>query len=235
MADAWDHVITDTDQSIQSWIGAVIGDDTKISALPPSSAPATHAEVRAYLCALAPAPPLRERAPPYQLIARYLVTSWGKDPADEHRLIGRLLGAALRERADEVDLAPPPIELWRAFGAAPRPCFFLQVPVRVERAAQEAPLVIRPPVLRTIPTATLVGRVLGQNDIPLVGASVKHEELNVIARTDRRGVFRFGMVPASKDDQNITVSAKGKQVRVAVRPDQGRSKPILIRFVTKEA
>lgn len=235
MADAWDHVISDTDQSVQSWIGGIIGEETKVSALPPSAAPGTHAEVRAYLCALAPAPPLRERVPPYQLIARYLVTSWAKDPADEHRLIGRLLGAALRERADEVDLAPPPIELWRAFGAAPRPSFFLQVPVRVQRASKEAPLVVKPPVLRTVPTATLVGRVLGQNDIPLVNASVRHEELNVVARTDRRGVFRFGMVPASNDDQTITVSAKGKQVRVAVRPDQGRAKPILIRFVTKEA
>ena len=106
--------------------------------------------------------------------------------------------------------------------------------MRLQRAAKQTPLVLKP-VLRTIPTTTLSGRVLGQNDIPLAGAMVKHEDLNVTARTDRRGLFRFSMVPAGDDNQTITVYAKGKQLRFAVKSDEGRNKPMVIRFVTKEA
>jgi hypothetical protein len=235
IADGWDEVITETDDAVHAWVSAAVGDATKVSALPPSGEPPDVVEVRSYLYALAPAPPARERTPPFQFLARYIVIGWGKNPAEEHRVLGLLLGSALAERGDEIDLVPPSHELWRAFGVPPRPSFCLQIPVRVQRPTKEQPLVLEAPVLRPVPAGTLTGRVLGQNDIPLAGVIVKHDALNVTARTDRRGLFRFGMVPAGDDDQTITVYAKGKQVRVAMRPNEGQTEPIVIRFATKEA
>jgi hypothetical protein len=235
MADRWDEVITGTDEAVRAWVASVVDGVAKVSPLPPLGEPPAEVEVRVYLCALAPAPPARERVPPYQFLARYLVTCWGKNPVDEHRVLGRLVGAALEDRPEETELVPFTHELWRSFGAAPRPSFFLQVPVRVEREVKEAPPVLKPPVLRPVPTIAIMGRVLGQNNVPLAGAVVRHEDLNVTARTDRRGLFRFGMVPASDDDQTITVYAKGKQLRFAMRPQAGRARPMVIRFVTKEA
>ena len=63
MTDGWDQVITETDEAVQAWVGAVVGSATKVSSLPPSGEPPAKVEVpAAYLCALAPAPPARERA-----------------------------------------------------------------------------------------------------------------------------------------------------------------------------
>jgi hypothetical protein len=228
-------VLTQADESIQAWIASVVDRGADVSALPPSAEPDAKAQVRAYLIGLAPSPPPRERTPAFQLLAHYLITSWASNPGEEHRLLGRLVGAAMTQRREELDLAPPPHEVWRSFGVAPRPSFSLRVPVRVHRTVKEAALVLKPPVIRQVSAGTLIGRVLGSDDIPLAGALVKHVDLNVTARTDRRGLFRFSMVPAGAEGQNITVYAKGTQQSFAVQGNEGRDQPMVIRIVTKEA
>ena len=235
--DAWDKVISDADEAIQGWVASVVDDAATVSLAPPAAdaAGSAKAEVRAYLIGLAPAPPARERVPPWQFTARYLVTSWGGGPAEEHRLLGRLVVAALHDRPEELDLAPPPHEVWVSFGVPPRPAFTLQVPLRVERPVRATPLVLKPVVLRPQPAVTVVGRVLGLEDIPLAGALVKHVELGRTARTDRKGMFRFAMVPAGDEGQTLTVYAKGKQMSFSMKPQQGRGEPMVIRFLTKEA
>lgn len=235
--DGWDKVISDTDEAVQAWITSVVETQVDVSLAPPSAEVTGGGppQVRAYLIGLAPAPPTRERIPPLQFWARYLITTWGDTPADEHRLLGRLVMAALHDRDQELDLAPPHHDVWRSFGVAPRPAFSLQVPVRVERAVKAAPPVLKPVILRPVPATTMVGRVLGQNDIPIAGAIVKHVQLDVTSRTNRQGLFRFGMVPAADESQTITVYAKGKHMSFGVRPADWRGEPMIIRFLIKEA
>jgi hypothetical protein len=233
--DAWGRVISDADEAIQGWIASAVDGMATVSMRPPSAEAPAKPEVRAYLMGLAPAPPARERVPPFQFVARYLITTWAADPAAEHRALGLLLGAAVEERGEELDLVPPSDEIWRAFGVAPRPSLSLAVPVRIQRAVKEAPLVRKPPVLQAVPSTSLMGRVLSRDDLPLAGALVKHVDLNVTTRTDRRGTFRFGMVPRGGEDQTLTIYARGQHQSFVVSPTDGREQPVVIRFAIKEA
>jgi hypothetical protein len=228
--DAWGKVISETDEAVQGWIASAVDGLASVSMRAPSAEPSAKPEVRAYLMSLAPAPPARERVPPFQFVARYLITTWAADPASEHRALGLLLGAAVEERGEELDLVPPSDEVWRAFGVAPRPALSLTVPVRVQRAVKEAPLVRKPPTLQAVPATGLMGRVLSRDDLPLAGALVKHVDLNVTTRTDRRGTFRFGMVPRGEEDQTLTIYAKGQHQSFVVSPTDGREQPVVIRF-----
>jgi hypothetical protein len=233
--DAWGTVFSEADEAVQGWIASAVDGVATVSMRPPSAEPSPKPEVRAYLMSLAPAPPARERVPPFQFVARYLITTWAADPAAEHRALGLLLGAAVEERAEELDLSPPSDDLWRSFGVAPRPSLSLSVPVRVQRAVKDAPLVRKPPILQAVPSTSLMGRVLGGGDVPLAGALVKHVDLNVTTRTDRRGTFRFGMVPQAGEDQTLTIFARGQHQSFVVSPTEGREQPVVIRFAIKEA
>ena len=100
-----------------------------------------------YLLALAGAPPPRTRArTPLQFNLRYLVTTWSPQRQEEHRLLGKLLFAALEREDLEVDLTPLPGELWTALGIRPRPAFVLEVQARRDRPEPRAPRV-RGPVI----------------------------------------------------------------------------------------
>jgi hypothetical protein len=58
--------------------------------------------------------------PPLGISLRYLVTTWCENVKEAHRLLGDLMLAALEETKFEVEAIPAPVELWRAFGIAPR-------------------------------------------------------------------------------------------------------------------
>src|SRR5262249_33830852 len=169
------------------------------------------------------------RRAPVQLALRYLVTTWGDDPLAEHRLLGTLVAAAMQEEGFEVLLAPTQPATWTALGAAPRPAFVLQVPVRQARPEPVLPRVRGPLVMQGVALAPWAGQVLGPGDVPLANARVEVPAAAAVTETDPQGRFRFPGLPVEPRQKVVRVRARGKQIDVEIAQPEGGG-AVVIRF-----
>ncbi len=217
-------MIEQIDARLAEWAGNVAG-KVEVSFAPPAD-DAAGAGVSVYLLDLAPVPPPRDPARPLsQLLLRYLVSTWGDEPASAHRLLADLAFAALETPGLEVELEPPPLELWRALGARPRPSFLLKLPARRERPLKLAPLVRLPLEISVEPISSLSGQVLGPGGVPIAGARVELAAGGKATRTDLDGRFHFAAVPAGPSP--LTVHAKGRTLAVAAG---NQRQPLTVHF-----
>ena len=211
-------MIEQTDERVVAWARAIVP-DVSVTIAPPPAAGA-EAGVRIHLLSLHPVAAMRGlKRPPLELSLRYLITANADNDRDAHRWLGALAFAALDVPGWEVERTPPPVELWLAFGLAPRPAFIVAVPVRLERPEKDVPLVRRPPVVRTTPITPIEGVVVGPNNIPIAGASVEIPSLQLDARTSREGAFRFPTVPAASA-VSLVVRARRLVRSVTARPGE---------------
>lgn len=195
------------DARLKAWASEVVG-DVAVSLGPPA-APGGTPGVGLYLLDLVEAPPPRgSRDAPLRVALRYLVTTWADAPAEEHRLLGALLFAAMAAPWLDVELEAFPSSLWSSFGVAPRPSFLLRVFAQQERETRPVKLVLRHVVKRAT-MAPLVGRVLGPGDVPLPQATVTLPSLALSTVTDASGAFRFAAVPPEPRHKRLQVVAKG--------------------------
>ncbi len=210
-------MIEQTDQEIGAWVQRVVGDDVPLSfAVPTAVAP--EPSVNLYLWELLDAPPLRsQQRPPLQIYLRYLITTWADEPATAHRLLGQLVFAALANPEFDVDLQPLPPESWLALNIAPRPAFFLRVPLRLEQPEPDVPLVRAPVVLNGTPVTTLHGIIHGPNQTPLSGARIELPALQRSTYSDAHGKFHFATIPAGHQ-QAVRIKAKGQLVELSAAP-----------------
>jgi hypothetical protein len=119
-----------------------------------------------------------------------------------------------------VELDPLPVEAWRAFGVAPRPSLILGIPVCHEWEQRKLPVVSTEPALETAATCRLEGRVVGPQDLPLVGASVELPSLGLSTSTGATGRFHFASIPRGKHfPSTLLVKAKGRSQHVALDGD----------------
>jgi hypothetical protein len=239
-------VIEQIDRRLQQWVENLFATEPEAAAAgrgaetgrvpvgfslgPPRRAP-DGAGVSCYLFELCDAPPARgpQRAP-LQLALRYLVTTWAQEPAAAHRLLGRLVFAAMGEPEWEVLLAPPSEAAWAAFGVLPQPAFILSIPLRLERPTPPAPLVRAPIQLQATPVASLAGVVLGPGEIPLAGALVELPALRQTRRTDRKGQFAFPMVPVEPAELKLHVKARGRARWFDITRPSEADGPLVIHF-----
>jgi hypothetical protein len=140
-------VIDQLDGQLTDWIRAVL-DPISVSLSPPSDDASEGINV--YLMEIVSKPSARSgsQKPPLKATLRYLVTSSGEDVAQAHRRLWELIvHAAQKVESNDwaVDLAPIPIEAWRAFGIAPRPSFILGIPVQHEWEQRKLPIVAKSP------------------------------------------------------------------------------------------
>jgi hypothetical protein len=220
--------IDEVDEYLAEWASALLG--TVTVTLDPPQAVQPGRGVSFYLYGLADRPPPRnaERAP-LQLSLRYLVTTWAQEQEAMHRLLDKLVFAAMGDTAFEVELSPPAAEIWTALGVAPQPSFVLGALVRRERPEPEAPLVRMPLEVRYASITELRGTVLGPGDVALMGALVELPALQIRTRTDARGRFRFAAVPRDPKELHLLVQAKGRQFQVVVEQDGADGEPVVIR------
>jgi len=223
-------MIDQVDRRLRDWVKSVAeGVEVRLEA---PSAAETGQGIALYLMEVASLPPpSTHQLPPWQIGLRYLVTTWSQEAEEAHRLLGELVFAALRNPEFQVELAPVPVEVWRAFGIAPRPSFVLQVPLQQERAQPKVKLVRATPVVQTLPMAGLRGVVRGPGDIPLAGAEVQIPALHLTTHTDSQGRFYFAAVPGEGRPTALRVKAKGREVNVTTA-DTG--KPVLVRIEIEE-
>lgn len=211
----------EVDKHLESWAKDVFeGSDLEISFAAPAVAADADAEtekpsVYLYLLDVLPAPPGRGvRLPPVQITLRYLVVPQAKTPREAHALLGRLIVSAMENAELEVEKEALPLDIWRAFGIAPRPAFILRVPFKHERKEQIAPPVRFPVTLRQAVLESLQGQI-SLNRIPLVSAKVEIPLLKVSTQTDADGKFRFASLPSEPQDKNLLIRAKGRQFSVS--------------------
>lgn len=153
---------------------------------------------------------------------------------DAHRLLGALLESALADERIEIELGAVAPALWQALGLRPRPAFFVQMAMRIDRSEPLAPPVREAPAIEVVDLLPLAGRVLGPGGTGLADAHVALPALQATSRTDRRGRFRFGALPSEGGALAVEVSARGRTMTTNVRRPPG-GQPLIIRFKPAEA
>ncbi|HEX8734289.1 MAG TPA: hypothetical protein VF721_03130 [Pyrinomonadaceae bacterium] len=219
------------DKQLESWAKDVFEDrDFEISFAAPAAAAAETEKTSVYLYLLdvIPAPPARATPlPPLQVTLRYLVVPQAKTPELAHRLLGSILIAAMENAEFEVEKESLPLDLWQAFGIAPRPSFILRVPFKHERKETPAPPVRFPLTIRQTAIVRLRGQVT-LNQIPLAAAKVEIPLLRLFTETDTDGKFRFGSLPPEPKDKKLLIRAKGREFSVSTSQAQRRGDLFLI-------
>lgn len=232
-------MIEAVDHNLKEWFVTVLGhpQNIQIAFTPPQAEPRGRG-IGVYLMELGSDPPPRSVArTPLQIALRYIVTTWADTPEEAHRMLGVLVFAAMANPDFDVQLDPPPIALWIAFGVAPRPAFLLQIALRQERQTPDKPRVKKPPALRQSPLGVLSGKVLMQADgidIPLMGARVELPTFNLAIRTDANGTFRFPAVPVEPRLKLVRVQAKNRELSMKTELGMAQNAPLVIRFPTME-
>lgn len=219
-------MIDQADQRLLTWFRAVLQDSEDIALGPPGRL-VNGRGVHLYLLGLAPFPSVRtNQRPPLQLKLRYLITTYAENEQEAHRLLGNLVFAAMDEPNFEVELDSLENGIWAAFEVIPQPYFILKIPLRRERPELPAHLVRQPPVVRTVPIASLSGQVIDHLDRPLSNAVVELVGLQRMQYTDLQGRFHFSSIPGDGENQQLRVTAKGRSLELTFVP----AEPLTIRF-----
>lgn len=219
-------MIQQVDQDLKEWVSSVVS-GVDVCLAPPQDA-GDQLGVGIYLLDLLHTPPATgSRTPPLQISLRYLVTTWAGTPEDAHRVLGELVFAAMEHETFEVELESLSMQVWRAFGISPRPCFMLRVPLRMERPEPTGPRVRRPVEVRHSPLTSISGVVVGPRELPLLDARVELPALGLAVRTDSKGRFRFAAVPTEPPIVHVLVKTKGGEVSAQARPG-GNQGPLII-------
>jgi hypothetical protein len=228
-----DIMISDIDEQLAGWVGNVLG-PVAFSLAPPEQAPADIG-VSCYLMELLDNPPLRTtRRPPLQITLRYLVTTWADTAQQAHEMLEELLFATMETPDLEVEVEPAEPTMWAALGVAPRPSFFLRVPLRRERPQPGVKLVRQPLGIEAVPIASLQGQVVGLQDVPLAGAVVEIPGLELSTRTDIDGHFQFATLPAGLHVRQLCVRAKGQEICYPLEDPVASDERLLLRFEPSE-
>jgi hypothetical protein len=224
-------MIDQVDRRLREWTESVV-EGVPFSLELPAGIQA-ESGVSFYLLELVENAPARMATPiPLQLSLRYLVSTWAGAAEEAHRLLGELVFAAMENPEFEVELEPLDATTWVALGVAPRPSFFLRVPLRKERPQPPVKRVRAPLVVQVTPVIHLHGVVLGPEDLPIPGAAVSIPALQVYTRTDTQGRFSFQTVPGGEGGSKLHVRARGRETSVTVTEETSREAPIVIRFDT---
>lgn len=171
--------------------------------------------------------PQVDRAPVFEICARYLVMVIAPTVADHHRILGKLLLAALSRRESEspkfeVQVEAAPLELWEKLKLSPQPAFFINCPLRFTLpVAQAKPVeeVAMTHVLMRPLKGVVMGRFTRRDGekraVPLAEARVEVLGTQLSARTAPNGEFRFAAVPVGKE-MNLRVMARGRTKKVTL-------------------
>ena len=170
-------------QRLQVWVGQALP-ETTVTIEPPGPSRSGQG-VSLYLFELVDDPPLRgSQRTPLQAAARFLVTTWAATTEEALRLLGDLLFAAMEKTEFQVELTPLPAATWATVGLTPQPSFVLRVPLQWARPQPPVTRVRHPLTVQPVPLASLRGRVVGPDDLPVPHAVVAVEGLDAVARPD---------------------------------------------------
>jgi hypothetical protein len=218
-------MIDQIDQDLAAWTLEILGDITTRFDMPVDQPLGTG--VVLYLLSFEPTPPASTgQIAPLQFTLRYLITTWAETPIEAHKLLGKLVLAAMEESRYEVELDPVPPEIWQAFRLPPKTAFVLRVLLRKLR--QEP---VRKPVTKVVveqqPAISFYGLVRGPQNIPVVRARVELPFERRSTYTDSQGRFHFGNLPGGIP-LSLRVKAKGHMANLTVEQPTTRENPYVV-------
>lgn len=225
-------MIVELDDQIVAWVQEVVRGDVAVTLDAPSDDLAGEGVSLALLGFDEQKPMRGPNRPPVAFRGRYLVTTWAEQTRRAHELLSQVLEAALDHEDTTIDYDPIALDQWSAFGCRPRPAFSLSLLATKARAIHPAKLVRTPLRVALTTTRVLRGVVQGPESIPLAGAVASIPTLNLTARADPRGRFRFDAVPADQSFE-LVVTAKGRTQKLALTPADGRE-PVRVQFELEE-
>lgn len=220
------NVIDRVDQRLQDWIGS-LAKPVRVSLSAPAEMQGKQGVSLHLLELLGNPPPRGVHRPPLSFSLRYLVTVWLDDAVKAHRLLGDLAFSAMEEKDLELEPGSVPLDAWQAFGVAPRPSFVLKVVLNKPRPEKLAPLVRGKMSVRFGAMRPLEGQVFGPGRVPIMAATVLLPSLQMTARTDYKGRFRFAAVPKEPPLTEVQVNARGHDVSLQLPAGAGDG-PLLI-------
>lgn len=171
--------------------------------------------------------------PPIQMTLRYLIVPQGAEAAETHSILGKLMIAAMENSEFEVEKAPLPFEVWRAFGIAPQPSILLRVPFKYERTEKLAPPVRYPLTVKQTILETLQGRI-SVNQIPMMDAKVEIPKLKLFTKTDAEGNFNFASLPSVPSNKDLVIRVKGREFSVSTSQAERRGNRFLFELKLEE-
>ncbi len=148
-------------------------------------------------------------------------------------MLGELVFAAMKNEEFGVEFDPALTDIWRAFGAPPRPAFLLDIPLRLESPLPKVPTVREGVTVEGSAAVAIHGLVMGPNSIPIMGARVEYPFLNLSTQSDSHGRFYFSVVPA-KPAPEFKVTAKGKVLTIRADEKSLSGEALLIHFENLE-
>lgn len=222
----------EVDKQLEAW-AKTISADLDVSFAVPIEA-TDKSSLCLYLLDVLPEPVGRgSRIPPLQMTLRYLVIPQTVVPSDSHRILGQLLISAMENTEFKVDKKPVTLEIWNAFGLAPRASFVLLVPFKYERVEKLAPAVSQPLVVKQTVLETLQGQV-SINRVPMTNANIEIPSLKLFARSDADGNFRFASLPSEPPDKNLLIRVKGRNFTVSTTQAERRGNVYLFDLKLEE-
>jgi hypothetical protein len=217
--------------ALVAWLAEVAG---PVAQEPPADPrpDAGPARLAVWLLELLPDRQLTGSSAALRLKARHLVCGVG--PAGTALLDRALAAAASGGRAAEVSFGPIPVDVWRAFGTAPRPALLFDVALVVPRAATgPSPRVRAPLDLRGGAMHPVSGRVLGPADVPMPGVRVEAAGLGVSTTSGAGGVFALPGLPA---EVPVSLLVTGRGVRQLIDvPVDGPADDVTVSFDFEES
>jgi hypothetical protein len=155
----------------------------------------------------------------------YLATIQMDDPAEEQRLAGDLVLAAMGRWDLEVVAGADALSACAALGLPPAPGVIFRLPLVREPEHRLPPRVREPLVVHAETLGVIAGQVLGPDDIPIAGATVSAVGLERFARTDVKGRFELRSAPAS-GPVRLRAEARGVEAEGVATPGE----PITLRL-----
>lgn len=202
------EMIDDIDQLLKGWVSSV-ADNARIS-LSLEEKPDADLSVSLYLMDILNMPVSGQgRNLPLQVRLRYLVSTVAENMEEAHQLLGKLLFSAMEKPEYEVGLESVDMRVWLAAGVAPRPAFYLSLPMRMERAGH-ARLIRTPPELVYRKMRKLDGVLMGPGNVPVPNGRIELADSKLSTNADEQGRFHFSAIPDKPLKRKFFICAKGQ-------------------------
>lgn len=154
------------------------------------------------------------RNAPMSITCKFLIFAHGADSVEAQNVLQELLFTVMEKKAldngtpFELELSAPDPVVWRSFGLAARPSFWISIIVQRQREITAAPPVLKPVHIKLRPADRLSGKVKSTLGVPLQGATVILPVCNKSVLTDSHGQFQFGSVLFNTSIVDIIISYK---------------------------
>lgn len=151
---------------------------------------------------------------PFRFTVRHLLTVTGPSGL---AALDRVLAAAVAAGEPDVLLEAGDPALWQAFGVAPRPALFVDVPAQIAFAEPSTPPVLHPLRIQHVARRTVAGRVVGPGDVPLAAMRVEVVGTQHATHTDAQGRFTVPGVPDT-GEVRLRLVGRGHVLTAVVDP-----------------